>query len=88
MEPVARIKEVLKGLLKSGKISKSDFLKLEPDHLMKIDQLKGIDRKTISETLQLIKHKVNPESVMDEIQGLFEKQNNPLADQIKSIMNS
>lgn len=87
MEAVTRIKEFLKVQLKSGKISKSDLLKLQPDHLMKINQLKGIDRKTVSETLQFIKNKVNPESVKDEIQGLFENKNNPLADQIKNIMN-
>lgn len=88
MEAVTRIKEFLKVQLKNGKISESDLMKLEPDHLIKIDKLKDIDRNIISETLQFIKHKVNPELVIDEIHALFERQNNPLADQIKNIMNS
>ncbi|NQU64496.1 MAG: hypothetical protein HQ517_09470 [SAR324 cluster bacterium] len=82
-----RIKEFLKTQINKGNITKNDLLKLEPDHLMKITQLKDINRETITETLQAIKFKVNPELIKNDIQRLFQKQKNPLADQINGIMN-
>jgi len=86
MEPAVRIKTFLKDQISKGKISKKDLLKLEASHLIKISQLKDIDKETISETLQAIKYQVNPKLIDEGLQGLFEKKKSPLGKQIDDIM--
>jgi len=86
MNSVTRIKELLKSQLQKGEITKEELLKIEPSHLMKLDQLKDIDQKTISETLNYTKYKLNPALINQDLHRLLTQQNNPLTDQISAIM--
>ena len=88
MEAAIRVKEFLKTQIKKGIISKDDLLKLKPGHLVKMAILKDIDQKVISETLQEIQFKLNPDLITNDIHELFDKHYNPLADQINAIMKS
>ena len=86
MDAEAKIMGFLKIQIQKGKITKNDLLKIEPDHLMKIAQFKGLDFKTISEILQTVKFKAHPELFKKDITGLFEGKKNPLTVQINDIL--
>jgi len=87
MKNIIRIKTYIKDQIQKGIISKKDLMKLQTRHLLKVSELKDIDRKTIDETLLSVKSTVNPDIINREIRKLMLNKENPLAGQIKDIMD-
>ncbi len=82
----ARIKAYFKEQLQKGHLTKKALLKLQIEDLKKIKEIRDIDEKSASETLQLIKQMVAPDLFNSDLQKLMEEQGNPLADKVSKIL--